>query len=71
MGFKEDTLNKGRLLIYILDVFFPVLGMQGNYGPMIPLEIKYIYIYIYICGKFFVYKIFVRLLKRKLYRYIT
>lgn len=47
-GFTEDTLKKGRLLIYILDVFFPVLGMQGNYGLMIPLEInKYIYIYLW------------------------
>lgn len=46
MGFKEDTLKKGRLLIYILDVFFPVLRMQGNYGLMIPLEIKNIYIFV-------------------------
>lgn len=50
-GFKEDTLKKGRLLIYILDVFFPVLGMQGNYGLMIPLEIN---IYISVANSLYI-----------------
>lgn len=41
--------------------------MQGNYGLMIPFEIKRAYF----CGKFNIGKIFVRHLKRKLRRYIT
>lgn len=67
MGFKEDTLKKSKAPNLYSRFIFSCFRNARKYGLMIPLEIKkYIFLW-----KFIIYKIFVRLLKIKLYRYIT